>query len=52
MFTTGPFPFKYGRFVCMACREVESWYSTTGQEVLPDKMVTVQDKTESVTDKL
>ena len=42
MFTTGRFPFKYGRFVYMACREVVFGYLTlTGQEVLPDKTVTV-----------
>ena len=52
MFVTGQFPFKYGWFVCMACGEVDSWYlTTTGREVLPDRTVTVKDKTGSVTNK-
>ena len=49
---TGQFPFKYGQFVCMACREVVSWYRTmTGRQLLPDKTVNVWDKTRSVSDK-
>ena len=52
MFMTGLIGFKYGRFVLMACLEVESWYLTkTGLQVFQDKTVTVQDKTASVIDK-
>ena len=46
MFTTGQCLFKYGRLVCAACWEVESWYLTmTGRQVLPDKMAAVSNKT-------
>ena len=52
MFTAGWFPFKYGWFVCLACREVVSWYlNRTVQEVPSDSTVRVHDKTGSVTDK-
>ena len=44
--------FKYGQLVCTVCPEVMFRYIiTTGRELLPDKIVTVQDKTASVADK-
>ena len=44
------FPLKYGRFVCMACREVVFRYlTTTGRPFLTDKTVTVLDNIQSVT---
>ena len=53
MFKTGRFPFKEDQFVCTTCQEVVFRYLTmTSPEVLPDKMVTVYDKTGSVSDKL
>ena len=42
IFMTGSFPFKYGQFVSTTCWEVLfSFLTTTNQELLPDKMVTV-----------
>ena len=49
MFMTGQFPFKYDWFVSTTCCEVVPGFRTMkAQQMLPDKMVIVQNKTRSV----